>query len=112
MSNVENVADVLNRTELPGEELASILRQGAMLRLPYLEGRLLQAREHVKCFGEKYRTTLDALKSQGLPEEADYELHEDFLEWEYWDDVLRETEMTVRSIRVLLEKVEGAVGLR
>ena len=30
--------------EIPAEELSNILKQGAMLRLPYLEGRLLQAK--------------------------------------------------------------------
>lgn len=109
---MERMIEVVDMAELPGEELASILRQGAVLRLPYLEGRLLQAREEVKRFEEKYRTTLDALKSQGLPEDADYEVHEDFIEWEYWDDVLRETEMAVKGIKALLEKVEGAIGIR
>ena len=109
--SVESVAKAVNMAELPGEELASILRQGAILRLPYLEKRLLQAREQVRHFEEKHRTTLDYLKSQGLPEDADYEMHEDFIEWEYWGEVVRETEMTVRSVKALLEKVEGVVGV-
>jgi len=103
------VVEIREMAELPTEELTSILRQGAILRLPYLEGRLLQASEQVKLFEEKYSITLDDLKSQGLPEDADYEMHEDFIEWEYWDDVLRETGMTVRTIKALLERVEEAV---
>jgi len=106
------VIEIREMTELPAAELTSILRQGAILRLPYLEGRLLQAREQVNHFEEKYSTTLDNLKSQGLPEDANYEMHEDFIEWEYWGDVLRETGMTVRTIQALLERVEGAVGIR
>ena len=105
------VVEIKEMSELPAEELKSILRQGSILRLPYLEGRLLQARELVKRFEEKYKTTLDNLKSQGLPEDAGYEMHEDFIEWEYWDDVLRETEKAVRAIKALLEKVEGTVGI-
>ncbi len=109
---MKEMVKVMDVAELPAEELASILRQGAILRLPYLEGRLLQAKEQVKRFEEKYGTTLDNLKSQGLPENADYEMHEDFIEWEYWDDVLHETTTTVRNIQALLTKVEVGVGIR
>jgi hypothetical protein len=59
----------------------------------------------------KYQTTVETLKSQGLPEAAGYEMHEDFIEWEYWDDVLRETETVVRSIKALLEQLEGTVDI-
>jgi len=102
---------VMDVAELPAAELASILRQGAILRLPYLEGRLLQAREQVRRFEKKYGTTLDDLRSQGLPDDADYEMHEDFIEWEYWSDILHEISMTVRSVKALLERVEVTVGV-
>lgn len=108
---MESMVKIIEMAEIPTEELVSILKQGAILRLPYLEGRLFQAREQVKRFEEKYKTAVDNLRSQGLPEDADYEMHEDFIEWEYWDDVLKETEMAVTSITALLEKVEGAIGI-
>ena len=82
------------------------------MRLPYLEGRLLQAREEIKRFQEKHRTTLDTLKLQGLPDDADYEMHEDFIEWEYWTDVLHKTEKTVKSVKTLLEETEVRIGVR
>lgn len=99
-----NISDV---AELPGEELASVFRQGAILRLPYLEGRMLRAQQQVEHFEEKHTTTLENLKSQGLPDDAGYELHEDFIEWEYWDDVLHETEMIIKNVRWILEKGWG-----
>jgi len=105
------MARVMDMARLPDKELASIFRQGAILRLPYLEGRLLQARERVRRFEEKYGTTLALLSSQGLPDDADYEMHEDFLEWEYWSDVLRKAEATVGNVRATLEKVEETVGV-
>lgn len=108
----EKLIEVEDLAKLSSGELASILRQGATLRLPYLEGRLLQASEQVKRLQEKYRTALDTLKSQGLPEDAGYEMHEDFIEWEYWDDVMHETEAIVKDIKALLGKVEGAVEFR
>jgi len=107
----KSVKKLLNMAKLPDVELASILRQGVLLRLPFLEGRLVKAEEEVKRFHEKYKITLHDIKSQGLPENADYKMHEDFIEWEYWDDVLSETKTIVRSVKVLLGKVEGAVDI-
>ena len=108
---MESMVKVLEMADIPTAELACIVKQGAILRLPYLEGRLLQARGHVKRLSEKYQTPVETLKSQGLPEDAGYETHEDFIEWEYWDDVLRETETVVRSIKALLEQLEGTVDV-
>ena len=108
---MENMVKVIEQAEIPNHELSSILKQGAILRLPYLEGRLLQAREHLKRFEAQYGTTLEALRSQGLPENADYAMHEDFIEWEYYQDVLYETEMAVNRIKALLEKLEGVGDL-
>lgn len=108
---MESMVKVIEQAEIPTRELASILRQGAILRLPYLEGRLLQAREQLKRFEEQYGTTLEALRTQGLPETADYAMHEDFIEWEYYQDVQQETEMAVNSIKALLEKLEGVGDL-
>ena len=47
---MESMVKVIEQAEIPTQELASILKQGAILRLPYLEGRLLQAREQLKRF--------------------------------------------------------------
>ncbi len=105
------IIKVLDMAKLPDKELASIFRQGAILRLPYLEGRLLQAREQVRGFEEKYGTTSALLSSQGLPDDADYEMHEDFIEWEYWSDVLHKAEVTVGNVRAILEKVGETVGV-
>ena len=109
---MDSMVKVLEMAALPAEELARIVKQGAILRLPYLEGRLLQAREHIKGFTEQYETTLHDLRAQGLPENAGYAMHEDFIEWEYWSDVLQETESIVKNVKALLEKLEEAGDVR
>lgn len=76
-------------SEIPPEELESILHQGALLRLPFLEGKLNQATARITDFEKKYHITLSKLKQQGLPANADYEFHEDFIEWEYWVETRR-----------------------
>ena len=100
------ISGVKKMTNLPSRELASIFKQGAILRLPYLEGRLLLARKNVRNYEQKYENTLKQLKTNGLPEDAGYEMHEDFIEWEYWEDVILENEKTVKHVKELLKEVE------
>lgn len=109
MDTMVTVMDIAELSALPVQEMLSILRQGSILRLPYLEARLHQAGDHVARFEERYRTTLGELSAQGLPDDADYQFHEDFIEWEYWHEVWRETEMIVRNVRQILHKAEATV---
>ncbi len=97
--------------EFPQQELAFIFRQGALLRLPHLESRMFYAQEQVKYFEKKYGTILAKLKTEGLPDDANYELHEDFIEWEYWTDVWGKTKITVSKVKLLLEKAEETIGI-
>ena len=98
--------EVKKITEIPPEELSNILKQGALLRLPYLEGRLLQARDNIQHLEKKYNSSLHQIKKKGIPEDAGFQMHEDFIEWEYWDDVLTKTETIVHHLRDLIEEGE------
>ena len=100
----------LEGLDLSEEELIPILKQGAMLRLPYLESRLVQAERHIQFFEEKYATTLDVLRDQRLPDNAGYEIHEDFIEWEYWNDSLDKMHASVKQVRAMLEKMGEPVA--
>jgi len=98
--------------ELPSQEMLSILRQGSVLRLPHLEGRLHQAQEIVRRFESLYETTLDILLLEGLPDDADYQAHEDFIDLEYWQEVALETEDVIKNIKRILEKAEDSSVFR
>lgn len=76
---METITALLDKTELPADELTSIVRQGALLRLPYLESRLLRAQDRVRQYEETYQMTFDQLSRAGLPDDADYAIHEDFV---------------------------------
>ena len=103
---MDTIVSVMDIAELPSQEMLSILRQGSILRLPHLEGRLRQAQERVAYFEETYKITLDELLAQGLPDNANYQMHEDFIEWEYWQDVGNETEIVIRNVKQILRKAE------
>jgi len=100
------ISEAKNKVEISQKELSTILRQGAILRLPFLEGRLMQARDNIRNLERKYNTTLKQLKAKGLRNDAGYEMHEDFIEWEYWDDVCKETGENVEHIKKFLKEVE------
>ena len=105
MKTTVNVVDI---AELPAREMVSILRQGSILRLPHLEARLQMAQERVNRFETTYATTLEELETQGLPDDAGYQMHEDFIEWEYWHDVATETEDIIKNVNRILSKAEEA----
>ena len=89
---------------LPPEEVKSIIHQGVMLRLPLFEGRLTLAREKIEQFQKKYQTTYKNLKSKGLPNNADYQFHEDFIEWEHWERIYKQAASIIRVLKETVDK--------
>lgn len=104
------IVELMDETKLPEEELTSILRQGALLRLPYLESRLQSAKTETERFEQEYQTTLEQLRRQGLPNDAGYEMHEDFIEWEYWSDVMVRLQQTIAQVRLILNATSGELA--
>ncbi len=87
------VSDVF--ATLPQEDQEEIFNIGTAFRLLDLQKRLAKAQENVKRFEAKYGTTLYVLESEGLPEDADYEMHEDYIGWHYWARVREKTQSTL-----------------
>jgi hypothetical protein len=86
---------------LPQEEQAAILSIGAAFRRLSLEKQLARAKSKVKEFEARYHTTLDQLETDGLPDDADYAMHEDYIEWHYWSRVMERTQKTLDALAVL-----------
>ena len=72
---------------LPPLEREAIISHGAVIRSSSLKQRLFLAQSMMRSFEEKYRTTLETLNDSGLPDQADYEMHEDYLMWMHWAEV-------------------------
>ena len=85
---------------LSPEEQAKVVEYGAMLRLADLRRQLLQAQTTIKELGAKYQTTLTQLSSEGLPDDAGYEMHEDYILWHHYTEKIVRLE---KSISVLEE---------
>ena len=71
---------------LSPEEKFAIITHGTALYLSTLEKRLFLAQAKVRQFEEAYGISLSELDARGLPDEADYEMHEDYLMWHHWAD--------------------------
>lgn len=72
---------------LPAEEQVAIIQEGAALRLGALKKRQFLAESKMHHLQEKYQTSLAALDAKGLPDDADYEVHEDYIIWHHWKEV-------------------------
>ncbi|MCK4417096.1 MAG: hypothetical protein KAV99_02900 [Candidatus Latescibacteria bacterium] len=79
--SIENVF-----ASLSPEEKIAIISHGIALHLSALKKRLFLAQAKVRQFEEKYRITLAKLDTQGLPDDANYQMHEDYLMWHHWTD--------------------------
>jgi len=91
-------------SSLVPEERARVISQGVALRLSDLRKRAQLAESRVSHFEEKYDTTLDVLDKEGLPIDADYEMHEDYIMWHHWAEVAEEARARVAALEEIAEQ--------
>jgi len=86
------------------EEKASVISHGVALRLSDLQKRLFLAESKVRQSEEKYHTTLEELDAEGLPDGADYEMHEDYIMWHHWAEVIGKMKERIASLQEIAEQ--------
>jgi hypothetical protein len=91
-------------SSLPQDERAAIISYGIAIRLSDLRKRLFLAESKVKHFEGKYQTALAELDAKGLPDDADFEMHEDYILWHHWAEVIEKT----REGLVSLEEIASS----
>jgi len=89
---------------LPGEERETIISLGATLRLSYLKKRLFLAENKIRHFQEHYDTTLAQLEAEGLPNDADYHMHEDYIMWCHWSDVVDRIKTDIAALEGIVQQ--------
>jgi hypothetical protein len=89
---------------LPPLEREAIITHGAVIRLSSLKQRLFLAQSKVRSFEEKYQTTLEAINANGLPDQSDYEMHEDYLMWIHWADVATQSEKALLELEKITSR--------
>ncbi len=91
-------------SSLVPEERASVISHGVALRLSALRGRLCLAESKTRHFEEKHHTSLEELEVKGLPDDAGYEMHEDYIMWHHWADVVKEARERIASLQEIAEQ--------
>ena len=86
------------------DEKASVISHGIILRLSALQKRLSLAESKVLHFEKKHHISLDELDTAGLPDDAGYEMHEDYIMWHHWADVVKETRERIASLKEIAEQ--------
>ncbi len=88
---------------LPLQERETIIRQGTQMHLTVLRKRLFLAESKVRYFEEKYGDTLHAWDVNGLPENANYEVHEDYVLWHHWVDTSQKIRQEIAALSEVFE---------
>ena len=86
MKPLENNTIENKFSSLSTEEKVSVISHGVALRLSEWKKRLFLAESKVRYFEEKYNTSLAELDTKGMPDDADHEMHEDYIMWNHWTD--------------------------
>src|SRR2546426_10384370 len=88
---------------LPPEQRVTIIRHGVALRMSDLRKRLFLAESKVRQFEEKYGTTLACLDTQGLLDDAHWEMHEDYIMWHHWTRVARQAASDIDALQAIAQ---------
>jgi hypothetical protein len=89
---------------LPREERGAIISHGIALRLSDLRKRLFLAESKVRHFEEKYNISLTRLDAEGLPDDADYEMHEDYILWHHWAAVANKIQEDINALEKIAQQ--------
>lgn len=105
---MEYAADICEKIEsrfllLPPEEKTSVISHGVAIRFSELNRRLFLALSKIRFFEEKYRIKLSELEEKGLPDNADYEMHEDYIMWHHWSEAAETARKQTESLQPIAE---------
>jgi hypothetical protein len=91
---------------LPREERETIISHGTAIRLSNLKKQLFLAESKLRHYEEKYKVTMVQMDAEGLPDNADCEIHEDYIMWHHWADVSDKVKKDIAS----LDKIAQTCG--
>jgi hypothetical protein len=89
---------------LSREERETIIRHGVALRVADLKKRLFLAESKSRSFAERYQTTLEQLDATGLPDDASYEMHEDYIMWHHWVAVEQKVAQDMQALQDIAQQ--------
>ncbi len=87
----------------PDEKMA-IITHGMAFYLSSLKKRLFFTEAKMIEFEKKYNTTLNQIESKGLPDDANIEMHEDYIMWHHWHNLgskLKDKILTLKATEMI-----------
>ncbi len=91
---------------LTPEDRVEVFGVGAAFHRLSLAKKLEQSERKVREFEARYHKTLAQVEAEGLPDEADYVMHEDYFEWRYWSRTQEQTQKALNTLSLLLTMLE------
>jgi len=106
--NMEYAAGICEGIEsrfllLSPEEKTAVISHGVAVRFSDLNKRLFLALGKIRFFEEKYHIKLSELEEKGLPDNADYEMHEDYIMWHHWSETAEKTGKQIEALQPIAE---------
>ena len=84
---------------LEPDEKKAIITHGMTFYISSLKKRLFLANAKMREFEEKYNTSLAEMDLKGLPDDANFEIHEDYVMWHHWTDLGNRLQKKIQSFK-------------
>jgi len=89
--------------QLPTKVWQRIVQLGVERHIQELEAQLEEAQQQIAEFERKFGMSFVDLEQEGLPEDADWQVHEDWVEWSSWEGLKTDLEQQLASLRAMPE---------
>ncbi len=106
MTKIElTVPDKLSKIDpaLRDELLLGAIREVAATQLKEKEEELEEAKKRIQEFETKYQKKFPIFEKE-LREDSDHKLHEDLVEWSFWNDVFMKIQNLINDLKFVLGK--------
>jgi hypothetical protein len=91
-----------NAIQLPTQVWQHIVQLGVERHIQELEGQLLEAQQRIAEFEHQHGMSFARLQKVGLPQDADLEAHEAYVEWSSWEGHRVELQERLKELRAVL----------
>lgn len=89
--------------KLRDELLARTLRKVASENLKEKRKELKKIRKHLSLYKKKYNSEFKNFEAN-LPKDASHEIHEDWVEWSFWNELNSKVESLIKELEVALNQ--------
>ena len=52
-----------------------------------------------RIYANEYKTTLEKVETEGIPDDADHEMHEDYIEWSHWVEAAKKCKKEIALVQ-------------